>query len=99
MRTADLVALLNHADTSITVSCERALLATLDGSCRTPIGAFTELSGISCTLMAEILSPDGGEFYRGTVSGARQDAVSIGHQLGARLLAEAGAEFQRQFKG
>lgn len=99
LRTADLVAPLDHADTSTTVSCERALLATLDGSCRTPIGAFTELSGISCTLTAEILSPDGREFYRGTATGARQDAVSIGHELGARLLAQAGAEFQRQFKG
>ncbi len=98
-RTAERVALLNHADTATTVSCERALLARLDGSCRTPIGAFTELSAISCTLTAEILSPDGREFYRGSATGPRQDAERIGHELGASLLAEAGAEFQRKFKG
>lgn len=98
-RTAELVSVLNHAPTATTIAAERALLATLDGSCRTPIGAFTELNGVSCRLTAEILSPDGREFYRGSVEGAAADAAKLGTQLGATLLAEAGPEFQRQFKG
>ena len=68
-------------------------------SCRTPIGAFTELTGVSCRLTAEILSPDGCEFYRGSVEGAATDAAKLGTQLGATLLEQAGPEFQRQFKG
>lgn len=98
-RTADLVGVLNHAPTATTIAAERALLATLDGSCRTPIGAFTELNGVSCRLTAEILSPDGREFYRGSVDGAAADAAKLGTQLGATLLEQAGPEFQRQFKG
>lgn len=98
-RTAELVAVLNHAPTATTIAAERALLATLDGSCRTPIGAFTELNGVSCRLTAEILSPDGREFYRGSVEGAAADAAKLGTQLGATLLEQAGPEFQRQFKG
>lgn len=98
-RTAELVTVLNHAATATTIAAERSLLATLDGSCRTPIGAFTELNGVSCRLTAEILSPDGREFYRGTVEGAAADAAKLGTQLGARLLEQAGPEFQRQFKG
>ncbi|OEO30959.1 hydroxymethylbilane synthase [Devosia insulae DS-56] len=98
-RTAELVAVLNHAPTATTLAAERALLATLDGSCRTPIGAFTELNGVSCRLTAEILSPDGREFYRGSVEGAAADAAKLGTQLGATLLEQAGPEFQRQFKG
>ncbi|RYE48749.1 MAG: hydroxymethylbilane synthase [Hyphomicrobiales bacterium] len=98
-RTADLVGVLNHAPTAATIAAERALLATLDGSCRTPIGAFTELNGVSCRLTAEILSPDGREFYRGSVDGAAADAAKLGTQLGATLLEQAGPEFQRQFKG
>ena len=98
-RTAELVTVLNHAATATTIAAERSLLATLDGSCRTPIGAFTELNGVSCRLTAEILSPDGREFYRGTVEGAAADATKLGTQLGARLLEQAGPEFQRQFKG
>jgi hydroxymethylbilane synthase len=98
-RTADLVGVLNHAPTATAIAAERALLATLDGSCRTPIGAFTELNGVSCRLTAEILSPDGREFYRGSVDGAAADAAKLGTQLGATLLEQAGPEFQRQFKG
>ncbi|MDF2981217.1 MAG: porphobilinogen deaminase [Devosia sp.] len=98
-RTADLVGVLNHAPTATAIAGERALLATLDGSCRTPIGAFTELNGVSCRLTAEILSPDGREFYRGSVDGAAADAAKLGTQLGATLLEQAGPEFQRQFKG
>lgn len=98
-RTADLVGVLNHAPTATAIAAERALLTTLDGSCRTPIGAFTELNGVSCRLTAEILSPDGREFYRGSVDGAAADAAKLGTQLGATLLEQAGPEFQRQFKG
>lgn len=98
-RTAGLVQVLNHGPTATTIAAERALLATLDGSCRTPIGAFTELNGVWCSLTAEILSPDGREFYRDTVRGAAGDAVKLGTQLGRQLLEAAGPEFQRQFKG
>lgn len=98
-RTRGLVVVLNHAPTATTIAAERSLLATLDGSCRTPIGAFTELNGVSCRLTAEILSPDGREFHRDTVEGEAKDAAALGTQLGHRLLEAAGPEFQRQFKG
>jgi hydroxymethylbilane synthase len=98
-RTAELVAPLNHEPTAIAIAAERGLLSTLDGSCRTPIGAFTELNEISCTLTGEILSPDGRERFRFTASGKPEDADAIGARLGQRLLDAAGPEFKRQFKG
>jgi len=98
-RTASLVAPLDHKPTSTAIAAERALLGTLDGSCRTPIGVFTELNEISCSLTAEILSPDGREFYRDTLSGRPDEALRIGAELGRRLLAEAGPDFERKFKG
>jgi hydroxymethylbilane synthase len=98
-RAADLVAPLNHGPTATALAAERALLTTLDGSCRTPIGAFTELNAISCRLSAEILSPDGREFYRDTLEGRPDEAQRIGAELGRRLLAAAGPEFERKFNG
>lgn len=98
-RTAELVSVLNHTPTATTIAAERALLATLDGSCRTPIGAFTELNGVSCRLTAEILSPDGREFYRDSVEGAADKAAALGTELGQMLLEAAGPDFQRQFRG
>lgn len=98
-RTAGLVAPLDHKPTSTALAAERALLTTLDGSCRTPIGAFTELNEISCSLTAEILSPDGREFYRDSLSGRPDEAQRIGAELGRRLLEAAGLDFERKFKG
>ena len=97
--TAELVAPLEHADTAVALTAERALLATLDGSCRTPIGAFTELNGLSLRLTAEILSPDGREFHRASRTGRRDEAESLGAALGAQLAAAAGPAFLGQFKG
>lgn len=98
-RTAGLVAVLDHPPTATAIAAERGLLKTLDGSCRTPIGAFTELNGLSCRLTAEILSPDGQEFHRASIEGPSRDAALLGSQLGARLLEAAGPDFQRRFRG
>jgi hydroxymethylbilane synthase len=98
-RIAELIAPLNHAPTATAIAAERALLRTLDGSCRTPIGAFTELNDTALSLTAEILSPDGREHYRATRTGAPADAVAIGRALGDTLLGMAPADFQMRFGG
>lgn len=98
-RTAGLVAPLDHAPTSIAIAAERALLAELDGSCRTPIGAFTELNETSCTLHGEILSPDGAEAFAASLSGTPDQAQALGRELGRQLLGLAGPDFVKRFQG
>jgi hypothetical protein len=39
------LAALNHEETRLAVVCERAFLAALDGSCRTPIAGWARVSG------------------------------------------------------
>jgi hydroxymethylbilane synthase len=96
-RIAELLAPLNHAPTAITVSAERAFLAKLDGSCRTPIAAFTDLSATSLTLHGQLLSPDGKQCFAAALSGAPADAAKIGTALGEKLLGMAGPEFLKLF--
>lgn len=98
-RTAALLAPLDHAPTSIAIGAERALLAELDGSCRTPIGAFTELNETSCTLHGEILSPDGAEAFTASISGTLAEAQALGSELGRKLLGLAGPDFVKRFQG
>ena len=84
---------LDDAATAARSTSERALLAALDGSCRTPIAALAEIEGDRLTLHARIIRPDGTQCYEARLSGAVADAARIGHEAGARLRAEAGPGF------
>ncbi len=95
----DLVAPLNHRPTYDAVLMERAFLRELDGSCRTPIGAFAEAVEGGLRLHGEILSPDGTQSFRGVESGAATDAAALGTTLGRRLLRQAGPDFLKLFAG
>ncbi|MDR3471836.1 MAG: hydroxymethylbilane synthase [Devosia sp.] len=96
-RVLDLVLPLGHATTLTAVIAERAFLKQLDGSCRTPIGAFTEFDGDTMTLHGEILSPDGTLSFSGRRSGPTTAAATLGTELGAELIAWAGPDFIRLF--
>lgn len=58
---ASAIAALNHEESAICVSCERAFQAALDGSCKTPIGGHARFDG-DLAFRGEVLSPDGREF-------------------------------------
>ena len=84
---------LNHPDSAACVAAERAMLAALDGSCRTPIAGLATITGDRLTLEALLLSEDGSAQRRGHSEGTTADAVAIGNQLGELLRREAGPEF------
>jgi len=98
-RTAALVAPLDHRPTSIAIRAERALLGTLDGSCRTAIGALSRIEGDTLRLRAEILSPDGRIAHAADHAGAVAQPERIGHELGQILRDKAGSDFLKLFAG
>lgn len=90
---AALVAPLNHEPTALCVTAERAFLARLDGSCRTPIAGFAVLTDGRLWLRGEILSPDGRMSHATSREGAPQEAIRMGEDAAAELLARAGPDF------
>ena len=88
-----LLAPLNDAVSAACVAAERAMLAALDGSCRTPIGGLATIRGERLILDGLLLSEDGGAERRGRGEGPVGDAVEIGTELGLRLRRGAGPEF------
>lgn len=94
-RMAQLVAVLDHAPTHTAITAERAMLAVLDGSCRTPVGALSRLDGGTLTLKGQILSLDGKTSFDSAASGT--DPVALGRQVGADLIAQAGTEWLAQW--
>lgn len=78
----------------IAVRAERALLAALDGSCRTPIAGLARLDAEDrLTLDGLIALPDGTALYRRSLCGSAADAMSLGAELGAELKSLAGSDF------
>jgi hydroxymethylbilane synthase len=86
----DRLAALNCADTADCAAAERAVLATLDGSCRTPISANADMTGDEISLYAAVLSADGQQLFEGRQNGPRSEAVRLGQELGKDLLAACG---------
>lgn len=88
--------LLAPLDDSVTAACaaaERAFMAELDGSCRTPIAALATIANGRLTLDAAIVRPDGGKLHRTQRIGAVTDAAPLGRDAGAELKARGGPDF------
>lgn len=84
---------LNHAQTALCVTAERAFLAKLEGSCRTPIAGLAELNGTALSFRGSILTPDGRCCHDTARTGVAADAERMGVTAGAELLERAGPEF------
>jgi hydroxymethylbilane synthase len=84
---------LDDPDSAACVAAERAMLAALDGSCRTPIAGLATIAEGRLVLDALLLTPDGSAERRGHIAGAVADALELGGELGTRLRRDAGPEF------
>ncbi len=83
---------LEHRDSRIAVTAERAVLRALGGGCQVPIGAYATVDAGAVLLRAIIVSPDGTEIIRKEARGASEDAARMGGVLGEELLAAGGQQ-------
>ena len=87
---------LDHAPTSVCLAAERAFLARLDGSCRTPIAGLATLIDAAVHFAGEILLPDGTDSHATSRIAPVAAASKIGDDCAAILIAAAGPEFMRK---
>ena len=92
-RVCEMLARIDHVDTSTAIGCERAFLAALDGSCRTPIAGHATVSGEAVQFRGLIARPDGSAAHDIAGTGHRKDAVTIGTDAGRELKHRAGPGF------
>ncbi|HYC18669.1 MAG TPA: hydroxymethylbilane synthase [Pseudolabrys sp.] len=92
-RMAGIVGRIDHPDTSTAVACERAFLAALDGSCKTPIAGHATVAGDAVHFRGLIARPDGTAAHDVTGTGSRKDATMIGSEAGRELKHRAGPGF------
>ena len=91
--TRALVAAIDDPDTATALAAERAFLAVLDGSCRTPIAGHARVSGDVISFRGMIATTDGSEALEVSREGRRADAASLGADAGRELKSRAGPSF------
>lgn len=91
--TRALLRAIDDAETACRVAAERAFLAALDGSCRTPIAGLATLVGGRLALRGLIVRPDGSEMIADDNEGAPAEAAALGRALGEALRGRAGPGF------
>jgi hydroxymethylbilane synthase len=80
---------LNHVHTEKAVLAERAMLRALEGGCRVPVGATSNVGGSVVRLGGIVISPDGALAYRGEAEG--EDPEEVGKRLAFDLLEQGAA--------
>ncbi len=79
-----------HAETSLCVTAERAVMAAVDGNCRTPVAAYAEKVGDRLHLRALLAEPDGTDVRTAERNAAwpasAEEAARIGRDVGDELV-------------
>ena len=80
---------LDHEPTEKAVLAERAMLRSLEGGCRVPVGATSAVRGGVVRLGGLVISTDGALAYRGEAEG--EDPEEVGKRLAFDLLEQGAA--------
>ena len=81
------------AGTFSELTAERAFLAKLEGSCRTPIAGLARLEGGRLRFKGQVLKTDGSESFEIEAEGLPAEAARIGAEAGRALAARLPAGF------
>jgi hydroxymethylbilane synthase len=99
---ARLVAAIDHWTTHVAIACERGFLATLDGSCRTPICGLARIEGQELAFNGEVLTPDGRNIWTasralavGDSTALHPNAEAMGRDAAREILETAGDRLPR----
>jgi hydroxymethylbilane synthase len=90
-KAATLAAAIDDAPTSTALAAERAFLAELDGSCRTPIAGHARIVKGRLRFHGLVISPDGREAVETAREGLPADAARLGADAGRELKIRAPA--------
>lgn len=89
--TRQALAEMNDPASMAEVTAERALLLALLAGCLAPVAARATVTGDSLTLVAKVLSLDGGQVISASTSGPASKAAAIGTQLASDMSAQGAA--------
>lgn len=80
----------------LTTAAERAVAATLNASCQSPVASYAQVSGDTLSIRALVASEDGQTIIRETVSGDKNDAAALGRTTADKLLANGAGKLLQE---
>jgi hydroxymethylbilane synthase len=95
----ELIAFLDDPPSRAAVTAERAFLARLEGGCLVPVAGLGQIENGRLTFTALISDLDGQRLLKDSLTGAPQEAASLGRRLAERLLAAGGGEILSKIYG
>ena len=87
---------IDDPETHIALDAERAFLARLDGSCRTPIGGLAQIVAGILVFRGMVLAPDGSRSEAVRLSGSPSEAAALGTAAAEELIGRGGLDFFRE---
>jgi hydroxymethylbilane synthase len=88
---ADVVCVLDDAETRTAIIAERSLLSAIQGGCQVPLGAWARIERGELVLEACVCSIDGLQYIKQRATSTPEQAAELGGHM-ATLLMEAGAQ-------
>jgi hydroxymethylbilane synthase len=85
-RVSRLCRVLDDAEAATAVAAERAFLARLGATCRTPVAGYARVENGALTVLGLVGRPDGSELISDRTSGSMGDAGKLGIALADALL-------------
>ena len=90
--TRELLAALNHDETAVLITAERAFSNALAADCYLPVAALAEASVTDVSITGRVGMPDGSRLITGTARGPLAESEAAGQSLALDLLNQGAAE-------
>ena len=87
----EMLAVVNHPETSTAVTAERAFVQTAGGGCRVPVTAYAVAEAGELRIRTMACLPDGSKIFRKSVTGSADDPYLAG-RAAAHALMQTGAD-------
>ncbi len=87
---------LNHPDTHVCVTGERAFLKQIEGSCHIPVACFAKIQGDDVLMTAVVASEDGKDLIKEHVVSPMNDVENFGRKLADQVLEKGGKKILEQ---
>jgi len=77
---------LNHQETFLSTSAERAFLKQLQGGCQVPIGCYSLIKNDNLLLTGFVSNLDGTEYLKSNIEGSLFNATNLARKLAKKLI-------------